>query len=142
MNRKQSQHSASTVGDSTVHPMAHIISTLLVAGVTLSAAVLLTGLALLAVTGRTGYHESLSPELILSLPRAGAYPTSIRGVLQGAVELRPFAVIELGALLLIATPVFRVAASIILFLHERDYLYTVITLVVLSLLIISILWIH
>lgn len=136
------KHSPDDEGHPTAHPMAQIISILLVSGVTVSAAVLLAGLALLVVTGRTGYHESISPALILSPPVAGAYPRTISAAVQGATELRPFAVIELGALLLIATPVFRVAASIVLFSFERDYLYTIITLVILGFLVISIFWMH
>ena len=41
------------------------------------------------------------------------------------------AIIQFGVLVLIATPIFRVAFSAIIFLIERDYLYVVITLIVL-----------
>jgi uncharacterized membrane protein len=45
-----------------------------------------------------------------------------------------FAVIELGILFLIFTPILRVAASVVLFaLEEHDWMYTVITFVVLVL---------
>jgi uncharacterized membrane protein len=42
--------------------------------------------------------------------------------------------IQLGVLLLIATPVARVAFSVVGFLRQRDWLYTVISTVVLILL--------
>lgn len=41
------------------------------------------------------------------------------------------AIIQLGVLILIATPVVRVAFSAFAFLIERDYLYVIITLIVL-----------
>ncbi len=123
------------------NPMADVVSALLLSGVSLSALVLAVGLALVMITGQTGYHETASVALVLSPEGASAFPRTVGGVVQGALALRPFAVIELGALLLIATPVLRVAASVALFLLERDYLYTVITLVVLALLITSIFWI-
>ncbi len=126
----------------TVNPMADLISLLLLSGVSLAAAVLAVGLALVMVTGQTGYHEVATPALVLSPEGASAFPRTIGGVVQGALALRPFAVIELGALLLVATPVVRVAASVLLFLLERDYLYTVVTLVVLALLLASIFWIR
>ena len=49
----------------------------------------------------------------------------------------PDAVISLGLLLLIATPIMRVAASVLLFLAQRDYRYVAITLFVLAVLLIS-----
>lgn len=45
------------------------------------------------------------------------------------------AIIQLGVCVLIATPIFRVAFSVIGFLIERDYMYVVITLIVLSIII-------
>lgn len=117
--------------------MAQALALLLVTGVALSAALLGAGLVLVALTGHTGYGAALMPTL-LTLPDTVAYPRTIPGVLRGALAARPFAVIELGALVLIATPVLRVAASVLLFLLERDYLYTAVTTVVLILLLSSI----
>ena len=121
--------------------MNEVISTLLLAGVTLSAIVLSAGLVILALTGSTGYHEALSPQLLLTSPGQVAFPRTLDAVFQGALALKPFAVIELGVVLLIATPVFRVAASALLFLLEKDRLYVVVTLMVLVLLLVSIFWI-
>jgi uncharacterized protein len=55
--------------------------------------------------------------------------------------LRPQAVIALGLLLLIATPVIRVAVSIIAFLAEHDWRFVVITLLVLLILLFSIFYV-
>ncbi len=121
--------------------MTRAISLLLIVGVVTSAVVIALGLLLVILTGQTGYHTAVSLDLVLAREGSVTFPTTIGGVLQGAVQLRPFAVIELGVLLLIATPVFRVAASVLLFFLEQDYLYTVITLLVLGLLLFSILFV-
>jgi len=44
---------------------------------------------------------------------------------------------ELGVLLLIATPVIRVLFSVFAFIYEKDYLYVAFTLIVLFVLIYS-----
>jgi uncharacterized membrane protein len=120
--------------------LSRSIAAILVAGVGLSAVVLAFGLVLLAVTGRTGYSGTLDAATILSREGSVVFPHTVADVAQGVVALRPFAVIEFGALLLIATPVVRVAASAVLFLVERDYLYTVVTAAVLVLLLVSNFW--
>jgi uncharacterized membrane protein len=120
--------------------MADVLSRLLLIGVGVSAATLTVGLLLLLATGRTGYGEGLTPALLFEPQGSVAFPHTLDGVIRGALALRPFAVIELGVLLLIATPVFRVAASAVLFFLEGDRLYTVITLVVLGLLLASVFW--
>lgn len=59
---------------------------------------------------------------------------SVAGILGDAVTGNGRAIIEAGLLLLVLTPVLRVAFSAFAFLHERDYLYVALTLVVLALL--------
>ena len=65
------------------------------------------------------------------------FPTTPGDVLAGVAQFKPYAFIALGLLLLIATPVLRVAASVVIFLLERDYAYVFITLIVLLILIVS-----
>jgi uncharacterized membrane protein len=62
---------------------------------------------------------------------------SVRGVLRGIRHGQPEALIQLGLLLLIATPVTRVAMSAVAFALEHDWLYTGVTLLVFALLIVS-----
>ncbi|MDO3624936.1 DUF1634 domain-containing protein [Mucilaginibacter sp. BT774] len=62
---------------------------------------------------------------------------NIGGILNGVIMLKGQAIIQLGIILLIATPVIRVAFSAVAFLMEKDYLYTVITLIVLLIIIAS-----
>jgi uncharacterized membrane protein len=63
-------------------------------------------------------------------------------VLEVAQELTqgdPLALVALGLLILLLTPILRVAISIVIFALERDWLYTVITLIVLLILLVSLL---
>jgi uncharacterized membrane protein len=111
------------------------ISRLLRGGVLVSITVVLIGLMFTFihhpqyVTSKTALGE---------LTDAGAlYPHTIRGV---AIQIRAGrgqAMVMLGLLLLIATPVTRVAFSILAFALERDRLYVAITVVVLALLFVS-----
>ncbi len=64
---------------------------------------------------------------------------SVRGVVVGLTALRGRGIIQLGLLLLIATPVLRVAMSFAAFLRRRDWTYVLVTLVVIALLTYSIL---
>lgn len=101
-----------------------IISKALRFGVSLSAATIVIGLFLLFATGNSGYPGS-------------TYPTSLAQIATGLLLLRPYAVIMTGLFILILTPVFRVGISIVIFLMEKDYLYTIITSIVFIILIIS-----
>jgi uncharacterized membrane protein len=62
---------------------------------------------------------------------------TISGILRRAASFRGRNIIQLGLLILIATPVTRVAFSTIAFALERDWLYVGITLVVLAVLLFS-----
>jgi uncharacterized membrane protein len=68
--------------------------------------------------------------------------TSVPGIIQGALHLGGRAIIQLGLLILIATPVARVAFSAVAFAIERDYLYVWITLFVLAVLLYSLVGSH
>jgi uncharacterized membrane protein len=59
---------------------------------------------------------------------------TISGILREAAKLHGRALIQLGLLLLIATPVARVLFSIFAFLYEKDWIYVAVTIVVLALL--------
>lgn len=58
-------------------------------------------------------------------------------IVSGALRLHGKSIIQLGLLLLIATPVARVVFSAIGFVFERDYLYVALTLIVLAVLLYS-----
>ncbi len=61
------------------------------------------------------------------------------GIVEDALALRARGLIQLGLLLLIATPVARVALSVAVFALEKDRTYVAVTLVVLGLLLYSLL---
>src|SRR5579871_3869602 len=62
---------------------------------------------------------------------------SIGGIIRSAFHLRSEGMIQFGLLLLIATPIARVALAGIGFYFERDYLYVAVSLIVLTILIFS-----
>ena len=119
-----------------------IIGWILRIGVSVSAALIVAGVALLFFSGSTGYGTSLGDlnKLVCYNCNAGQrFPTTPGDVLAGLAHLQPYALIALGLLVLIATPVLRVAASVILFLLERDHAYILITLIVLTILAVNVL---
>lgn len=65
---------------------------------------------------------------------------SVAGILRYTFDLRRRGIIQLGLLLLIATPVARVVYSVYGFACERDWLYVGVTLVVLAVLLYSLVW--
>ena len=62
---------------------------------------------------------------------------SISGIFRDAMAFHGRGLIQLGLLLLIATPVARVIFSVFAFLYERDWKYVIFTLIVLGLLLFS-----
>ena len=111
------------------------ISRLLRGGVLVSIAVVLIGLVFTFI-----HHPQYvrSKTALGELTDAAAvYPHTIGDVLQQIRDGRGQAMVLLGLLLLIATPVARVAFSIVAFALEKDRLYVGITVVVLMLLLLS-----
>lgn len=106
-----------------------IIGNLLRAGVLIAAAVVLAGGAVYLIR-----HGSAVPHYAVFLGE----PTDLRtlsGILADAISLRGRGIIQLGLLILLATPVARVAFSVFAFAMERDVLYVIVTLMVLAVLI-------
>jgi uncharacterized membrane protein len=111
--------------------MENIIGGLLRTGVALAAGVTLIGAAVFLV--RHG-GETLDRRAFFGEPSG---LRSIQGILSGAALFRGREIIQLGLLLLILTPVARVAFAVFGFARERDRMYVVMTLIVLSLLLYS-----
>src|SRR4051794_28122057 len=112
-----------------------LLGNLLRFGVLLSAAVVLAGgLDFLAAYGgeRVADHSNFrgEPESLCS----------VHGVIRSAAGADSRGIIQLGVLLLIATPIARVIFSVFAFFAERDYLYVVVTLIVLVTLLYSLLF--
>lgn len=102
-----------------------VMGTLLITGVIISGTLILCG----------GVYYLF--QVGLSVPHYKTFrgvPSGLRSVhhiLSGAVHLDSLSIIQLGLLLLIATPISRVIFSVIGFLFEKDYLYVFISLMVL-----------
>jgi uncharacterized membrane protein len=62
---------------------------------------------------------------------------NLRGIIGDTMSLHGRGIIQLGLMILVATPITRVAFSILIFVRERDALYTAITSFVLALLLFS-----
>ncbi len=69
----------------------------------------------------------------------GNFPVSPASIASGLISLDPSSIIQLGFLILLATPVARVALSLFLFAAERDRMFVYLTAAVLAILLFSIL---
>jgi uncharacterized membrane protein len=113
--------------------MDAIMGILLRSGVTLAASIVLLGGILFLMrhkTPVTDYH-------IFS-----GEPTDLRttsGIFADVKAFRARGLIQLGLLVLIATPVARVIFSLFAFLYQKDWKYVVFTAIVLGLLLYSLL---
>jgi uncharacterized membrane protein len=112
-----------------------VISRLLRIGVITSLAVVLLG-TVLTFVHHPEYTRSAGELPRLITPDA-AFPHSPGQVLAGLREFQGRSLVILGLLLLILTPVLRVAVSIFLFVYERDRVFVLITSVVLAMLLLS-----
>lgn len=111
--------------------MEHAIGWVLRGGVVLAFIVALAGgLLYLAREG----HAVPSYATFVGEPEA---LRTLGGIVSGALALHPRAIVQLGLLLLIATPVVRVAFSLVAFAFERDRTYVVVTFIVLVLLLLG-----
>lgn len=113
-----------------------LISRLLQWGVRGSLFLLLAGI--LARLVQRGFHES--PQQLTGLLQKGEdAPHTLTWLVHGIATFDGTALITSGLILLIATPILRVALSIWAFWRERDRTYVLITAVVLALLLASLL---
>ncbi len=113
--------------------MEVVMGRLLQVGVLLAATVVLAGGILYLVThagAQSNYRVFAAQPLRLRHPAA-----MLRGIAHGD----PLAVIQLGILLLVATPICRVIFAAIAFALEKDRLYIVVSAIVLAVLLIGML---
>jgi uncharacterized membrane protein len=113
-----------------------MLGNLLRAGVVLSALVVAAGGAVyLARHGR----EPVDLREFRGEPGEYRHPVAVARAAAGGGAR---AVIQVGLLLLIATPVARVAFSLFAFARQRDWIYTTVTTVVLGVLLFSLFYTH
>ncbi len=113
--------------------LENILGNLLRAGVLLSALVVLIGGVIYLL------RHGRSPMDFRVFRGEPADLRGVRGIIRDTVALQGRGIIQLGLLLLIATPLARVAFSIFGFAEERDRMYVVFTLSVFSILLYSLL---
>jgi len=108
-----------------------LVGTLLRTGVTMAAAIVLFGGTIYLVR-----HGLEAPQYHVFMGE----PTDLRtlsGIMKDVLSFRGRGIIQFGLLLLIATPIARVAFSVVAFAIQRDRLYVVATLIVLAVLMYS-----
>jgi uncharacterized membrane protein len=110
-----------------------LLSTLLMIGVYLAAAVVLVGGVAFLV------HQGSSLPNYRLFRGEPADLREVRLILRGAEGLSARALIQLGLLLLVLTPIARVAFSAMAFARQRDGIFVALTLVVLGVLLYNLL---
>jgi uncharacterized membrane protein len=126
-------HSASPPEAWDDRQMEVILGNLLRVGVMLSAAIVFSGACIYLAHHA---HETASYRVFRGEPSEFR---TISGVVRSARHGRGRGLVQLGLLLLIATPIARVAFSIVGFSIERDRMYVAFTLIVLAILLYSLL---
>lgn len=122
-----------STSDSDGKRMELALATLLRTGTIFSAIVVaIGGVAYLVASG------AATPELAV-FHGEPADLRSFGGVVDDVIALKPRGIIQLGLLLLVATPIARVAASLVGFIAQRDRLYIVTSSLVLAALLYSLL---
>ena len=122
--------------DSTDHGLELLISALLRAGVSISLALVVIG-TVVSFVHHPDYARS--SEALARLTRPGMAPHDLRQVGAGLASVRGQAIVMLGLLVLMVTPVLRVAVSLVSFLRNRDRAFALLTSAVLLLLVLSLL---
>ncbi|MDU1890601.1 MAG: DUF1634 domain-containing protein [Dysgonomonas sp.] len=120
----------------TERDMELLIGKLLRYGVILACSITLFGgvVYLLQNHGISMEHYKPTPDG-LPFPGVEYYLRELSTIIPRVLSFDGAAIIQLGVCVLIATPILRVAFSVIGFLIERDYMYVVITLIVLAIII-------
>jgi uncharacterized membrane protein len=112
-----------------------VISDLLKYGVIVSTTLVVLGAILTFAHPLQSFPNSLSQ---LVSTNFGKPTLDLATLFAGISTGNPSSILQLGLIILLATPVARVAASVILFAAERDRIYVAITLFVLIVLLVSI----
>jgi uncharacterized membrane protein len=112
-----------------------VISTLLRWGVRISLSVVVVGLIISFIRHPEYRHSPQSLKVLTG--RDAVFPHSIDAVASGVRHGSGPSIVMLGLFLLIATPVMRVAVSILAFAFQRDVTFVLITVGVLLLLLLS-----
>lgn len=113
------------------HRLEGVLARGLIIGVAISAGVTLLGAILYLLK-----HAS-DPVTLKTFAGEPDSLRSIPAIVRAALTLDPAAIIQLGVVLLIATPIARVLFSLLVFAAQKDRLYVVISAGVLGLLLLG-----
>lgn len=116
--------------------MELLIGKLLRYGVMLACGITLFGgvIYLFQNYGTTMEHYKPTPDE-MPFPGVEHYLRELSTIIPRVLSFDGAAIIQLGVCVLIATPILRVGISVVGFLIEKDYMYVVITLIVLLIII-------
>jgi uncharacterized membrane protein len=117
-----------TISDETIDV---VISLVLRVGVAISSLTVLAGGLIYLIR-----HEAAAPNYHIFMGEPSQL-RSVPGVVRAAATLSGRGIIQLGLLILIATPIMRVAFTVVSFLIQKDRVYVGVTLIVLSVLLFS-----
>jgi uncharacterized membrane protein len=129
------QASSSIRPDSTRERIDLLVSRVLRWGVLCAAAIGAAGFLLFVLRGpQPGDPQTLQE--LLSL-RSETFATSLPAMVRGISTARPDDVMRLGILVLILTPLLRVALMLVLFVLERDFVFVAISAIVFAILLLG-----
>jgi uncharacterized membrane protein len=134
MSKSSNNSTDHTAGGLSDHQVEQLVGRLLQIGVLISAVVVIIGgLLIIAQHGST---------VAVYSPFRGepAYLRSLSGIFREARAFDSLAIAQLGLVLLIATPLLRVAFTLVAFAIQRDRTYVLITLIVLVILMYGLLF--
>ena len=125
-------HPHDSPGDPHSSAISNVSAYVLRAGVIISSLVMFLGLCVSFLHGTVSIQRMTTD----------GFDYRPANIITGILHFRGKDIIEAGIYLLLFTPIMRVAASCVLFaFQEKDWLYAVITLVVLILTLAGLLWI-
>jgi len=88
-------------------------------------------------------HQGTIPDytpIVGTFKGAPEYLRQLSTILPRVAAFDGAAIVQLGVIALVATPILRVLFSFFAFLYEKDYLYVVITFIVLAIIMINMLF--
>lgn len=125
-----------TAADAKVRALEIVISRLLRSGVILSLLLVVGGTAI-SFSRNAEYRSGDQATLEEIIGPSARFPHTPGAVASGVIDLRGEAIVALGLLVLMATPVLRVAVSVAAFAYQGDRVFVGITSIVLVLLVVS-----
>ncbi len=117
--------------------LTKLLTQYLIWSVIISVSIIILGVILFFISGKTGYSYKSLNSLITARGNMQFYPFSVGSIFSGIAQLKPFAIIQFGVLVLLLTPFGRILMQFFIFLYEKDYKFTIIALAVFLILLFS-----